>query len=261
MSSSNLTQIYAARALTGALSAATDLFYVADVSETTDVNIDKGMTRHELLRAMAESARLGGSKYTVPFLPQITGLTGGGATKLDGLLEGLIVTDVQIPFAVDLSFSDDYQRWKLRVKAVGEVADGVTLIAPVNTAFSSYIFCRMPIPNAALGNSTITLGSSTLTLGSTTTTVAAANRAATAASNSPATAPRTASTALGPRRKAAPELLAIRIIDILCMGQGQSIRSDLLNILCAPTEASTGIRPDRGAPGRGQREKTVKGRE
>jgi hypothetical protein len=172
MSSSNLTQIYAARALTGALSAATDLFYVADVSETTDVNIDKGMTRHELLRAMAESARLGGSKYTVPFLPQITGLTGGGATKLDGLLEGLVVTDVQTPFAVDLSFSDDLQRWKLRAKAVGEVADGVSLIAPVNTAFSSYIFCRMPIPNAALGNSTITLGSSTLTLGSTTTTVA-----------------------------------------------------------------------------------------
>jgi hypothetical protein len=143
MSSSNLTQLYAARPLTGALSAATDLFYVADVSETTDANIDKGMTRHELTRALAESARLGGSKYLVPFLPQITGLTGGGTTKLDGLLDGLTVADVQTPAAFDLSLTDDDQRWKLRAKGVGETADGVGLIQPVNALFASYIFCRI----------------------------------------------------------------------------------------------------------------------
>jgi hypothetical protein len=166
--SENLSQ---QTAITGALTARTDLFYTWSIAASGKAR-SKKITRDETLRAMAESARLGISKYIVPFLAQITGLTGGGITKLDGILDGLVVTDVQIPFAVDLSFSDDLQRWKLRVKAVGEVADGVTLIAPVNTAFSSYIFCRMPIPNAALGNSTITLGSSTLTLGSTTTTVA-----------------------------------------------------------------------------------------
>lgn len=143
MSSSNLTQLYAARPITGANTAAADLFYIADVSESLAANKDKGITRLETLRALAESARLGGSKYVVPFLPAITGLTGGGSTKLDGLLDGLALADVQIPCAVDLSLADDHQRWKLRALGGGEVEDGVAFVSPDSATFASYIFVRI----------------------------------------------------------------------------------------------------------------------
>ena len=141
--SSNLTQIYAARPLTGANTAKGDLFFVADVSETTAANKDKGITRDELLRAMAEAARLGASKYVIPFLPQVVGLTGGGATKLDGLLDGLALADIQAPFAVDLSLADDDQRWKLRAKGAGETEDGVAFVSPDNATFTAYIWVRI----------------------------------------------------------------------------------------------------------------------
>lgn len=51
--SSNLTQILAARPLTGAAVADGDIFYVTDVSEATAANKDKGITRTELRRALA----------------------------------------------------------------------------------------------------------------------------------------------------------------------------------------------------------------
>lgn len=143
MASANLSQIYAARPLTGAASARTDLYYVADVSEPVVANKDKAHTRDELLRALAESARLGISKYIVPFLPDIVGLTGGGSSKLDGILTGLVVADVQIPFCVDISPNDDHQRWKLRARAGGEVADGAGLVDAANALFVSYIFVRI----------------------------------------------------------------------------------------------------------------------
>ena len=141
--SANLTQIHAARPLTGANTAKGDLYYVTDVSETTASNKDKAHNRDEMLRAMAESARVGASKYVIPFLPQVVGLTGGGATKLDGVLDGLAVTDIQAPFAVDLSMADDDQRWKLRAKGGGEVEDGVAFVSPDNAAFTSYIWVRI----------------------------------------------------------------------------------------------------------------------
>lgn len=137
--SENLSQ---QTAITGASTARLDLFYIWNIAASGKAR-SKKITRDETLRAMAESARLGISKYIIPFLPQVTGLTGGGATKLDGLLDGLAVADVQIPFAVDLSLTDDDQRWKLRSKGVGETADGVGLVQPTNTAFASYIFCRI----------------------------------------------------------------------------------------------------------------------
>ncbi len=143
MSSANLTQLYAARPLLGSATAKDDLFYVSDESETVEENKDKGITRAELARALAESARAGASKYVIPFLPAITGLTGGGATKLDGLLDDLLVADVQIPCCFDLSPNDDDQRWKLRAKGGGEVADGSGLVAPVNPLFAAYIFIRI----------------------------------------------------------------------------------------------------------------------
>jgi len=143
MSTERLSQIYAARPLSGAASSKGSLFYVVDPTESSPTNQAKGMNRDELLRALAESARLGVSKYAIPFLPAITGLTGGGATKLDGLLDGLAVGDVQLPFCVDISPNDDDQRWKLRAKGGGETADGVGLVQPVNTNFSTYIFIRI----------------------------------------------------------------------------------------------------------------------
>lgn len=141
--SANLTQLYAARPHLGVNTAKADLYYVADVSETTAANKDKGQTRDELLRAMAEAARIGVSKYVIPFLPQVVGLTGGGATKLDGILDGLALADVQTPFAVDLSTADDDARWKLRAKGAGEVEDGVAFVSPDNAAFSAYIWVRI----------------------------------------------------------------------------------------------------------------------
>lgn len=50
--SSNLTQIHAARPLTGVDVADGDLFYVTDVSESTAANKDKGITRAELRKAL-----------------------------------------------------------------------------------------------------------------------------------------------------------------------------------------------------------------
>jgi hypothetical protein len=137
--SENLSQ---QTAITGAATARADLFYTWNVAASGKAR-SKKITRDETLRALAESARLGISNYFIPFLPQVVGLTGGGTTKLDGLLDGLAVADVQIPFAVDLSLTDDDQRWKLRAKAGGETADGVGLVQPTNTAFASYIFCRI----------------------------------------------------------------------------------------------------------------------
>lgn len=141
--SSNLSQLYAARPLLGSATAKGDLFYVVDVSESAAASKDKGITRDETLRALAEAARVGASKYVCAFLPQITGLTGGGSTKLDGLLDGLALADVQTPFAVDVSLADDDQRWKLRAKGGGEAEDGVAFVEPDNTAFASYIFVRI----------------------------------------------------------------------------------------------------------------------
>lgn len=137
--SENLSQ---QTAIAGASTARADLFYTWNLAASGKAR-SKKITRDETLRAMAESARLGISKYITPFLPQITGLTGGGTTKLDGILDGLVVADVQIPFAVDLSLADDDQRWKLRAKGGSETADGVGLVQPANSAFASYIFCRI----------------------------------------------------------------------------------------------------------------------
>lgn len=137
--SENLSQ---QTAIAGASTARTDLFYTWNVASSGKAR-SKKITRDEVLRSLAESARLGISKYIVPFLPQIAGLTGGGGTKLDGLLDGLTVAEVEIPFAVDISVSDNDQRWKLRANAGGEIANGSTLIQPVNTAFASYIFKKI----------------------------------------------------------------------------------------------------------------------
>ena len=137
--SENLSQ---QTAITGTSTARTDLFYTWNLASSGKAR-SKKITRDETLRALAESARLGISKYIVPFLPQITGLTGGGGTKLDGLLDGLTVAEVEIPFAVDISVSDNDQRWKLRANAGSETANGSTLIQPVNTAFASYIFKKI----------------------------------------------------------------------------------------------------------------------
>lgn len=51
--SSNLTQVYAARPLTGANLARNDILLVADVSETTTANKDKGIIVAELNRALS----------------------------------------------------------------------------------------------------------------------------------------------------------------------------------------------------------------
>lgn len=141
--SSNLTQILAARPLTGASTAKGDILYIADVSETSAANKDKGITRDELARAMGEATRAGASKYAIPFLPAVTGLTGGGATKLDGILDGLALADVQTPCCFDLSPADDDQRWKLRALGAGEVEDGVAFVSPDSATFAAYIFVRI----------------------------------------------------------------------------------------------------------------------
>ena len=137
--SENLSQ---QTAIVGASTARTDLFYTWNIASSGKA-LSKKITRDEVLRALAESARLGISKYIVPFLPQITGLTGGGTTNLDGLLDGLTVAEVQIPFAVDISLADDHQRWKLRAKNSGEVSNGVAFVSPAAAAFASYIFIRI----------------------------------------------------------------------------------------------------------------------
>lgn len=51
--SSNLSQVYAARPITGANVARNDIFLVADVSETAAANKDKGIIVSELNRALA----------------------------------------------------------------------------------------------------------------------------------------------------------------------------------------------------------------
>lgn len=51
--SANLTQVFAARPLTAGSIARNDLFYVADVSETTAANKDKAILVSELNRALA----------------------------------------------------------------------------------------------------------------------------------------------------------------------------------------------------------------
>lgn len=139
--SANLTQIFAARPQLGVNSAKDDLYYTADVSQS-GINKDKAHTRDEMARAIAESLRQGVSKYIVPFLGNVVGLTGGGPNKLDGILDGLALSDVQIPFCVDLSLSDDNSRWKLRA-AGGDIADGLIFISPTNTNFAGYLFVRI----------------------------------------------------------------------------------------------------------------------
>lgn len=59
-------------------------------------------------------------------LTAITGLTGGGDTKLDGLSTTLHPAGT----VVILTFGDAAQWWKLRTKALGEAEDGVSLVEP-----------------------------------------------------------------------------------------------------------------------------------
>lgn len=118
-----------------------DLFYMADIS-AVGIAKDVGLTRHELTRALAESVKIGGSKYLVPFLPLVTGLTGGGPTKVDGVVDGLVLADVQAPCCFDVSLADSSSRWKLRL-AGGDVADGLTFITPANATFAAYLLVRI----------------------------------------------------------------------------------------------------------------------
>lgn len=139
--SANLTQIFAARPMLGVNTTKDDVSYMADVS-AVGINKDVGLTRHELTRAIAESAKVGASKHLVPFLPLITGLTGAGPTKVDGVVDGLLLADVQIPCCFDVSIGDTSSRWKLRL-AGGDVADGLTFITPANGAFAGYLLVRI----------------------------------------------------------------------------------------------------------------------
>lgn len=62
------------------------------------------------------------------FRGDITALTGGGPTDLDGI----DMSQFPKPFAFAISLNDDFAIYKLRAKAAGEVADGVNLVAVAN---------------------------------------------------------------------------------------------------------------------------------
>ena len=62
----------------------------------------------------------------IPFLGSVTGLTGGGSTKLDGQT----TAGASAPLIVALSLNDDVQMWKLRAKGVGESEDGTSFVSP-----------------------------------------------------------------------------------------------------------------------------------
>ncbi len=70
--------------------------------------------------------------------PDIIGLTGGGSTKLDGL--DTVSTYGAGTVAV-LTYGDAAQWWKLRTKAIGEVEDGASLVAPDDS--STLIWVRI----------------------------------------------------------------------------------------------------------------------
>lgn len=75
-------------------------------------------------------------RFPISFLGAVTGLTGGGATKLDGQT----TVGSTVPLLVALSINEDTQIWKLRTKS-GEIEDAVAYVAPDDS--STLIWVRV----------------------------------------------------------------------------------------------------------------------
>ena len=75
------------------------------------------------------------------FLPLVTGLTGGGATNLDGQT----TVGLTVPRLFSVSISDNFEIWKLRTKAGGDVVDGTSIVQPVdfNASTNNVVFVRI----------------------------------------------------------------------------------------------------------------------
>ena len=74
------------------------------------------------------------------FRGDITALTGGGLTDLDGI----DMANYPKPFAFAISLSDDWAIYKCRIKAGGETADGTDLVAVKNydPATNTFIWAK-----------------------------------------------------------------------------------------------------------------------
>lgn len=72
-------------------------------------------------------------------LPQVTGLTGGGLTNLDGLDSATY----GVGAVVILTFGDAAQWWKLRARGLGEVEDGASLVAPDDDTADALIWVKI----------------------------------------------------------------------------------------------------------------------
>ncbi len=124
--------------------------FQAEVADLFQTGVRKGISAADLRQAFNDlSGIVGGNAQAIPtFLPAVTGLTGGGATKLDGAIpDGLTypclfsispptaITDIGLP-------ADGMAIYKLRA-AGGDVADGYNKIQPTNSGYASALLVKV----------------------------------------------------------------------------------------------------------------------
>lgn len=105
-----------------------DLFHnIVQGDATTVVTTENGDV-NSAAKAIAEI------RDTTAFFRDVTGLTGGGSTNLDGIATALFT----IPFLVEIVITEGgllvSQKWYLKTKATGEAEDGTFFVEPDDDA-------------------------------------------------------------------------------------------------------------------------------